>query len=265
MSSTIRHFLKPSAVPDSTKTRFDVALLPVAAEPLEGNVVVVVDVLRATTTIISALANGAAEVIPAPSIDAAKDLHNRLGDGSIMGGERQGKIVDGFHQGNSPIEYTADVVRGKQLILATTNGTVAMEHCRGAKQILIGAMVNVDAVAEKIFDQDRVSVVCSGTDRIITSEDVCFAGLLMQRISAKRADANLEPPFLTDAATIALDHWRAVEQKIQNGHPLVDTFRTARGGINLVRIGHDADIAFASTIDSFSTVPVLDQARWAIK
>ena len=246
-------------------TRFDVALLPAAAEPLEDTVVVVVDVLRATTTIVSALANGAKEIIPAPSVDAARELHRQLGEGSIIGGERQGKIVDGFHQGNSPVEYTPDVVAGKRLILATTNGTVAMEQCRTAREVIIGAMVNVDAVADRVYAEEKVCVMCSGTDRIITSEDVCFAGLLMQRIVQKRAEANLEQPFLTDAATIALDHWHSVDQQVQDGTPLADFFRAARGGINLVRIGHDADIVFASTIDSFTSVPVLDLEQWTIR
>ncbi len=245
--------------------RFDVALLPAAAEPLDDTVVVVVDVLRATTTIVSALANGAAEVIPAPSVEAARKLHQKLGAGSIIGGERQGKIVDGFHQGNSPVEYTPEVVKGKRLILATTNGTVAMEQCRAAREVIIGAMVNVDAVAERVYTEPKVCVMCSGTDRIITSEDVCFAGLLMQRVLAKRAAADLEQPFLTDAASIALDHWRSVNQQVQQGKPLADFFRVARGGINLVRIGHDADIVFASNIDSFTSVPILDLEKWSIR
>ena len=87
----------------------------------------------------------------------------------------------------------------------------------------------------------------------------------MQRIVQKRVAANLEQPFLTDAATIALDHWHSVDQQVQDGTPLADFFRAARGGINLVRIGHDADIVFASKIDSFTSVPVLDLEQWTIR
>lgn len=244
--------------------RFDVALLPSAAEPLDGTVVVVVDVLRATTTIISALANGAREVIPQPSIESARESYQRIGANSVMGGERQGKIVDGFHHGNSPLEYTPDAIEGKSLILATTNGTVAMEACRSADKVLIGAMANVDAVADAVFDQDRVCVMCSGTDKIITSEDVCFAGLLAQRVITKRVDKNLPAPFLTDAANMALNHWVAIDKEISAGKKLVDFFRTARGGVNLVRIGHDADVEFAANIDGFDTVPELDLTSWTI-
>lgn len=245
--------------------RFDVALLPSAAEPLDDTVVIVVDVLRATTTIISALANGAQEVIPQPSIESARQSHQRIGETSVMGGERQGKIVDGFHHGNSPLEYTPDAIAGKILILATTNGTVAMEACRSADKVLIGAMANVDAVADAVFDQPRICVMCSGTDKIITSEDVCFAGLLAQRVIAKRIEKNLPPPFLTDAANIALNHWVAIEHEINAGKKLVDFFRTARGGINLVRIGHEADVEFAANIDGFDTVPELDLETWTIR
>ena len=244
--------------------RFDVALLPAAAEPLDGSTVVVVDVLRATTTIVSALSNGAKEVLPQPSIEAARTAHQSIGKNSVMGGERQGKIVDGFHHGNSPLEYTSEAILGRILILATTNGTVAMEACRSADRVLIGAMVNVDAVAEVVYDIPRVCVMCSGTDRIITSEDVCFAGLLLERMLARRAAKNLSAPFLTDAANIALDHWRTVDREVATGKPLVEFFKTARGGINLVRIGHEADVEFASRIDSFDTVPELDLQAWKI-
>ena len=249
---------------NASLARFDVALIPCAAPPLEDSVVIVVDVLRATTTIISALSNGAAEVIPQPSIESARQTHQRIGDTSVIGGERQGKIVDGFHHGNSPLEYTAEAIGGKSLILATTNGTVAMEACRSAKQVLIGAMVNVDAAAHAVFDEQRVCVMCSGTDKIITSEDVCFAGLLMRRVVEKRKKNNLPKPFLTDAANIALDHWNEVEREIIAGKPLADFFRAARGGVNLVRIGHDADVEFAATIDAFDGVPELDLETWTI-
>ena len=251
-------------VSNAAPHRFDVALLPAASEPLSGVTVVVVDVLRATTTIVSALSNGAEKVLPQPSIEAARSAHESIGAGSVMGGERQGKIVDGFHHGNSPLEYTAEAITGKSLILATTNGTVAMEACRSADRVLIGAMVNVDAVAEVVFDMPRVCVMCSGTDRIITSEDVCFAGLLLERVLEKRAAKEISAPFLTDAANIALDHWQTVDRAAADGKPLVESFKTARGGINLVRIGHEADVEFASRIDSFDTVPELDLQKWEI-
>lgn len=241
----------------------DVAFLPssVSPESLKGRIVVVVDVLRATTSIISALQAGAKCVIPQPSIEGARDLHVRLGEGSVMGGEREGKKVDGFQCGNSPPEYSADVIKDKTLILATTNGTVAMEKCRQAKSILIGAFVNLEAVVEALGDEPEITILCSGTDGKITSEDVLFAGAVVERMLTAH-------PGLTarDSASIALHHWRSIEQRCKKDKSeLADFMRSARGGINLVRIGHDHDIVFAAQIDTIPIVPVLDVESWSIR
>ncbi len=245
----------------------DVALLPSAinSKKLAGQSVVVVDVLRATTTIVNALEHGCPQVFPQPGIDQAKAFHATMPETSIMGGERNGKIVDGFHQGNSPLEYTSEAIDGRSLILATTNGTVAMESCRAADRVLIGAMINVSAVAKELVDVPRVTVVCSGTDRLITSEDVIFAGLLTERILELRDAAGAEPTKLTDPATIAMHHWRTRKDEIASGKELADFFRNCRGGINLVRIGHDADVVFASQIDVLDRVPELDLESWSIQ
>lgn len=240
----------------------EVAFLPATIEPesLADRVVIVVDVLRATTSIVSALQAGAECVIPQPSIEGARDLHARLGECSVMGGERGGKKVDGFQCGNSPPEYSSDVIGGKTLILATTNGTVAMEKCRQAKSIFIGAFVNLGAVVEKVRDEPNITVLCSGTDGHITSEDVLFAGAFVERMQTVEPDA-----FARDSALVALNHWKLTNQKCERERTeLVDFMRTARGGINLVRIGHDHDIVFAAQIDTIPIVPTLDVESWSI-
>ena len=245
----------------------DVALLPSAIkqDELAGQSVVVVDVLRATTTIVNALNNGCQQIFPQPSIEKARQCHASMPETAVMGGERQGKIVDGFHHGNSPPEYTEEAIAGKTLILATTNGTVAMESCRAADRVLIGAMINVSAVAKMLANVPRVTVVCSGTDRLITGEDVIFAGLLTERILEMRKAAGSEPTKLTDPATIAMHHWRTRKAEMDSGKDLADFFRNCRGGINLVRIGHDADVVFASQIDVLDRVPELDLESWTIR
>ena len=244
----------------------DVALLPslVSPESLAGQTVIVVDVLRATTTIVSALYNGCTEIMPQPSVEAAREAFRQFQGDAVIGGERGGQIVEGFHHGNSPIEYTSSTIQDKTLILATTNGTVAMEHCRAADRVLIGAMVNLDAVAQQIKQDSRVTVVCSGTDRCITSEDVLFAGALLERLIAIRTESSQPIGQLTDMASIALSHWRTTRQELDRGKPLADFFRNARGGLNLVKIGHDPDIVFAAQIDTFDLVPELDLQRWII-
>lgn len=251
----------------SATTLLDVALLPNLIEPdsLKDRTVVVVDVLRATTTIIHALHNGCRQVLPQPSIEAAIQTHRSFEGNSLIGGERGGRIVDGFHHGNSPIEYTPEVIADKTLILTTTNGTVAMEHCRSAKRVLIGAMVNLGAVATLIEDDPHVTVICSGTDRRITSEDVVFAGALIERLIENRNSAGKSTGRLTDMATIAINHWQNTKRAINEKTPLAEFFRTAGGGINLVRIGNDHDIQFASRIDTLPVVPELDLQDWSIR
>lgn len=274
--------------------RIDVAFLPQLIQPgsLQGRTAVVADILRATTTIIQALANGCSQVLPQPSIEAARNAHAATPN-SILGGERGGRVVDGFHQGNSPLEYTRPIVQEKSLILATTNGTVAMEHCREAKRVLIGALTNLDTVAQTIDNDENITIVCSGTDGHITSEDILFAGALVERLLAphrnqptnRRAAGGLRPENLdstrsqspdlqistpspddpiTDHARIALNHWQHTRQAVESGTPLAEFFRHARGGINLVKIGHDADIVFASQLNTVPVVPRLDIASWSI-
>ena len=252
---------------NSTNRVLDVAILPALIKPesLSGQTVIAVDVLRATTTIINALHNGCKQVLPQPSVEAARETFQSFEGKALIGGERQGQIVDGFHNGNSPIEYVPDVIADKTLILATTNVTVAMEHCRNADRVLIGAMVNIGALAKLIEDDPTVTVVCSGTDRFVTSEDVIFAGALMDRLIENRTAANKPVGQLTDTATIAVNHWRSVNQEIRNGKLLADFFRNAKGGINLVKIGHDLDIIFASQIDALPVVPELDLKTWSIR
>lgn len=241
----------------------EVAFLPSMLNPesLAERVVVVVDVLRATTTIINAIHNGADHVIPSPSIEGARELQLKLGNGSVMGGERGGKKVDGFQCGNSPPEYTREMIAGKSLILATTNGTVAMEQCRKSKAILIGAFVNLGAVAHRVADEAQVTILCSGTDGFVTSEDVLFAGALTEIMTTQRPGLEIK-----DEAKVAHGHWQSTQlQMRQNNKSLADFMRTARGGKNLVRIGHDADIVFSSQIDTIPIVPVLDVDQWKIR
>ena len=251
----------------------DAVLLPSLVEPefFTGKTVVVVDVLRATTTITSAIHAGCRYVLPQGSIAAARETYAKFeadpetAGVSMMGGERKGKIVPGFHGGNSPVEYTPKVVADKILILATTNGTVAMDHCAQASRILIGSMVNLTAVAQEVLTDPNLVVLCSGTDRLITSEDVIFAGAFLQRVRELRQQADLPVGKLTDPAMIAINHWQTVQRQIDAGKPLADFFKNARGGINLVKIGHTPDIEFAANIDSLTVVSELNTKTWQIR
>lgn len=268
----------PYLLTDTDQPVLDAIFLPSLTTPeyFKNKTVVVVDVLRATTTITTAIDGGCRYVLPQGSIESARAAHQQFeadpatAGKSVLGGERNGKIVDGFHHGNSPVEYSQNSVADKILILATTNGTVAMEECRLANRVLIGAMVNLSAVAEEVLEDQDVVVLCSGTDRLITREDTIFAGAFLQRVCELRKERGLPVGQLTDPAMISLGHWQSIEQPTACPGPepkntLASIFKNSRGGINLARIGHMPDIEFAANIDSLPVVSELNLETWQIR
>lgn len=242
--------------------RISVAFLPklAAQDSVCGATVVVTDVLRATTTMISALVNGASEIIPTPDIPTALQLKSDLGANVVLGGERGGVIIPGFHNGNSPREFTRAVIGGKRLVLCTTNGTVAIESCRAANQVLIGAFVNLGAVAQRVGQSSRLLIVCAGTDGQITAEDALFAGALIDRLLSEDASWDLD-----DQAQIAFGCWQAAMRRMVAGEPLAKILGQGLGGRNLRKLKYDDDIQFCAQIDILPHVPQLDLERWSIR
>lgn len=238
--------------------------LPDLAAPndLAGATVVVIDVLRATTTIVHALAAGAVDVIPCLEIDEARRIAARLGERAILGGERGGLRIEGFQLGNSPAEYTSSVVRDKTLVFTTTNGTRAMRQCVQARRVLIGAFVNFSALCDALAGEPRIYLVCAGTDRVITREDVLLAGAVVDELSRRPKTDDFASR--NDQAEIAADAWRTAARGLATGTLLSDLLGASRGGRNLLEIGHEADIEIAATIDKFDLVPSLDLAAWRI-
>ena len=158
--------------------------LPDLVEPeaLAGDTVVVIDVLRASTTIIHALEAGAEQVIPCLEVEQARQLARQLPEGALLGGERGGRPIDGFDLGNSPEDYVPHVVAGKTVVFTTTNGTRAMNRATRAELVLVGAFVNATAIYQRLIGRERIHLICSGTDGEIGSDDVLLAGLLVERL-----------------------------------------------------------------------------------
>lgn len=250
MSRTLRVHLLPSLV---------------TPEELTDRTVVVIDVLRATTTIIHALAQGACMVIPCLEIEDARSAAEKLGAAALLGGERGGRAIAGFDLGNSPAEYMHDRISGKTIVMTTTNGTRAMRRCLAARRVLIGAFVNFSAICEQLHGEPHIDLLCAGTDNQVTREDVLFAGAVVDDIvrcgAESVASTSLE---LNDQALIALDAWRAARSDLRNATPLADHLRSSRGGRNLIDIGQERDIDIAAHIDHFSNVPELDLRDWQI-
>lgn len=227
-------------------------LTPDLVDPqtLRGTTAVVIDVLRATTTILEALDNGARAVYPCVAIDEARETSKRLAPPVLLGGERGGRRIDGFDVGNSPSEYSRERVEGAAIVFTTTNGTRAMQQCHAAQQVLLAAFSNLSAVADQLVAESQVDVVCAGTNGEVTREDVLLAGALVE---AARDSAS-PPEVCNDQAQLAGDAWRAAVGELRSG-PLADVLRDSGGGRNLIEIGQERDVEWAAQIDRCHRVP----------
>lgn len=257
----------------SLKVHFLPALT--SPEELAGGAVVVIDVLRATTTIIHAVAAGAREVIPCLEIDEARRLAAGFPpDESLLGGERGGVKIEGFDLGNSPEEYNQATVGGKTVVMTTTNGTRAMMLCRQAKRVLVGAFVNASAVARALMQEERVHLLCAGTEGEITREDVLFAGRVADQLlpTAAAEETEQNDPcriarecYLNVASAVRSTAAAAPDAFAQETAVLSKELRHSRGGRNLIGVGLEHDIGIAAQVDRFTIVPELSLASWSIR
>lgn len=262
---------------------------------LKGKVAVVFDVLRATSTIVTALANGCRAVIPAEEIAEAAEIARALKEGRyparptlprlfdraavLLGGERGGERVPAFPYGNSPLEYTRAVVENKVLVLTTTNGTRAIRRAaQGAQILLLGSLLNARAVAVQLWQLRKDAVlVCAGTNGEFSLEDALAAGVVIAEM--------LAPAGEKDGGKVAEGN----EQKKKNGnHPGVEMINTetvhlsdsalaayrlalgygdnvrqaltdSRHGQRLLSLGRADDLHFCARRNLFSLVPVYRQ------
>lgn len=241
--------------------RIDVFLLPalLGETDLSGGVAVVIDVLRATTTITHAIAHKADCVVPLLSVNQAKE-EGAKNPSALLGGERGGQKIDGFDLGNSPAEYPESTVSGKKILFTTTNGTKAMQACRAASEIFIAAFVNLTAVCNQLAEHEHIFIVCAGTEGEITREDVLLAGAIVDHLAYGAA----EPIALNDQAQIAGDAWLEAKTGLTTT-TLADRLKQSRGGRNVLRLGQQDDIDIAATLDKFDVVPKLSTKSWEIR
>lgn len=225
----------------------DVALTPeeVRGIPLTGVTAVVLDVVRASTTIVAVLAGGARAVVPVATPDEAR-ARGRAGDGEavLIGGERGGAPPPGFHHGNSPAEYTPERVRGRTVVFTTTNGTRALLALAGARRIAVGGFVNATAVARwAAAEPGDILLVCAGEKGRFCLEDAVCAGLLVSRLAAGDRPE-------TDAARAARALWERYAGDL--GAMLAD----AAWAQALVSQGRGSDLPLCVAMDVHSVVPV---------
>lgn len=227
----------------------NVYLLPSLARPgsLAGGIGVVVDVLRATTTVIHALASGCTSVRPCCEIEEARLIAGEMPIGRVLlAGERDGSPLPGFDLGNSPCEFTAKVCQGNTVVLTTTNGTKALLRAAEAERVLLAGFVNYSAVCEQLRQDPRpIHIVCAGTDGSVTLEDTLLAGALVDFLS------EVMEVHLDDAARLA---WDCFEH---HGQVLQGALEISHGGAKLKQLGYDEDIRAAARVDQFALVPEL--------
>lgn len=243
----------------SSRPPLFVHLLPtwIPIGSLVGGVAVVIDVLRASTTILHALQAGCESVIPCLEVEAARALARSLPLGeALLGGERGGQPIPGFDLGNAPEEYTSERCRGRTLVFTTTNGTRAIHACVDADEVYLGGFVNLAAIArliERHLSGDRpqpVHLVCAGTDGQISFEDTLFAGALCRAVAYFQDQAT---PAGNDNALLA----QAAAPRAYDQLP--GLLRQGAGGRNLIEIGRAADIDRAAQVDRFDLVARLDR------
>jgi 2-phosphosulfolactate phosphatase len=217
----------------------------VAPDELRDGVAVVIDVLRATTTMVYALAAGCACVRPCLEVEEVRQVAGELPAGRVLlGGERDGSPLPGFDLGNSPREYTSCVCRGMTVVMTTTNGTRALLHAAHADRVLLGAFVNYSAVCEQLRQELRpVHIVCAGSAGEVTLEDTLLAGAFVEYLCE-----NFEVR-LNDGARLAWDCFET------HGRVLEGALEVSAGGARLRELGYDDDIRAAARVDQFALVP----------
>lgn len=213
-----------------------------------GDAVIVIDVLRCCSTIVTALANGAEGVIPTKTVNEARRLHKKYPE-LILAGERRGIKPRGFDLGNSPLEFSPRAIGGKRIIFTTTSGTKAVVLSQKTRWVLIGALLNAEAVAKaalKIAEKERlgISLVLSGRKgKHFSLEDFLCAGLIVESLPTDRVE-------LSDAA---LGSCLAYQQSRGS---LYETIQKGYHARYVKSIGFGEDVRFCSQANVFDIVPI---------
>ena len=234
-----------------------IEVLPSAGSPrmpyLEDKLVIVIDVLRATSTIVTALANGCQAIIPVLTSEEA--LEKRLTiPGSLLGGERDSLIIEGFDLGNSPFDYVPEKVGGRRVIMTTTNGTRAIRDSIAAPMIWIASFINMQSIVLAIlreFDRNQklegIVVICAGTEDRFDLPDILCAGMFIETMGIDSS--------LNDLGEAARMLYQSSEEH------LVDTIRNSVHGKKLISLGFERDLIYCSTPNILPIVPVFQEGE----
>jgi len=222
---------------------------------VSNSIVVIIDVLRATSTIVTALYNGARCVIPVDSISRCMEIGKQIH--GITAGERDGKIAEGLEYGNSPFEYPREFIEGKTLVLTTTNGTrlLHMALDKGAKEIVIGSFANLSAICDHLIEMKKdVMLACAGWKDRVNMEDSLFAGAVISRVR--------------DHFAINCDSSHIAEKMYEKGKKDLFDFMKKNDASHyhrLVGFGLEKDIRYCLSADEANVLPVYEDGKLALK
>ncbi|KAA1260266.1 putative 2-phosphosulfolactate phosphatase [Rubripirellula obstinata] len=212
---------------------------------LSVDVAIVIDVLRATTVMTTAMASGANQITTVAEISEAFAIAQNAQTRPLLCGERHCKPIDGFDFGNSPSDYVRSTVGDRNLVLTTTNGTQAIVRNESARQMLAVSFLNLSATAMEVAHANTVHLVCAGTNGSISGEDVLLAGAVVEKLMSKQPSAQA-----CDSSRIAQAFWNNNPKRM----PLEDRLRESLGARNLIRLGMTSDIGLCAAVDQASVI-----------
>jgi len=227
----------------------DIQLVPSPPDSviLLDRTIVVIDVLRATSVMVHAMSQGVSEIIPLATMEEAFQMAEAFSrDSIILGGERESKKIPGFDLGNSPKEYVAERVRGRKLILTTTNGTKAFHLVSQGREILVGSFLNIEVLAQRCLELNRdLLIFPSGDEGNFSLEDNICGGMLIDLIAHKGEN----PIFLTDSSHCAQILYQRFKANI------LEAFRLSHHGKELIKRGFGEDLVYCAQMDITNIVP----------
>ncbi len=213
---------------------------------LRNHVVIVVDALRATSSMITAIQNGARSIIPVSEVEEAVEMARQLGNQRVLlCGEREAKPIPEFHLSNSPLEYSSDRVSSRVLVMTTTNGTRAILRARDAKALFLGAFLNAAAVAAAARENgENIAILCAGTNGKYSLDDILCSGAIISRLLD--IDGNQYMDDLARTALTLYDSYREDLRASLTGSTHVERLRA---------LGMEEDIRFCLQEDVMDAVP----------
>ncbi len=218
-------------------------------EELRGKTAVVIDVLRASSTIATALHNGAKGIIPVADMAAATKIAQNLDSPYyLLCGEKNGEKIEGYDLGNSPLEYTPETVEGKTIILNTTNGTKALMRCSLAKEVMTGSFLNMGSLLGELKKKEEIVLVCAGWRGRLSLEDLLCAGHIIYELTEGRLPDNAR-----DGAKVAFGLYEKF------GNDIEGTVQSSNHAVRLRGIVGVDDIAFCCNVSTMDVLPIMNE------